>query len=363
MKITGNFNSIIIRTERLSDQEIKLVQSVYHENGKEVMYDYFKTKKILPFAAKTFCNLDIDSDFWLPILEQYRDRNNKIVSFLNAVYKALNDFGVKKAFVTENFAALLTSGCDIGLFASGDVDNCYDEEEKDRLYKALQSIGCTYTESYAVNRLNASAWFPPVEFGLPETFHIGFQPGPLSRMFIPGFVEMSDFDGWDGICTYRDTFIQIPNPSVLMYICMLHISLHSFSRAPDIRLYTDTLNMTLSEVDYSKIEAWSKKNRTKTRVSVAATLTNSLMKTSIPSNIVNQTNRKDKIIRLVYDQVSNDLIYEPKGLKVLQIECLCDDKGMLHGLISIAFPKREWMCKTYGNSNVSSYIKHIKRIL
>lgn len=363
MKISGNFNSVIIRTEGLTDQEVGLVHSIYNENGKDVMYEYFKTRKVLPFAAKTFCNLNMDNSFWMPILEEYRDRNTKIVAFLDAAYKALRDYGVKNAFVTENFGALLTSGRDIGLFASGDVDNCYDAEDKDKVYKALQSLGCTYKESYAVKRLNGSAWFPPANFGLPESFHIGFQPGPLSRLFIPGFVEMNDFDGWKDIYTYKDTHIQLANPSALMYICMLHISLHSFSRAPDIRLYTDTLNMTLSEVDYSKIEKWSKKNRTKTRISVAATLTNNLMKTNIPESITDQINRKNKVLRLVYNPDANDLIYEPQGLKVLRIEYLCDDDGPLHGLMDIAFPKKDWMRQTYGNSSIGAYFKHIKRIL
>ena len=363
MKATGNFNSIIIRTEGLSAQEIDLVKSVYKENGKESMYEYFNTRKILPFAAKTFCNLDIDSEFWLLILEQYRERNKKIVSFLDVAYEALRDFGVKNAFVTENFGALLTSGRDIGLFASGDVDNCYDENEKEKLYQALQSIGCTYQEYYSIKRLNGSAWYAPKKYDLPENFHVGFQPGPLSRWFIPGFVEMCDFNGWDDIRTYQNTSIQLANPSVLMYICMLHISLHSFSRAPDIRLYTDTMNMTLSDVDYSKIEAWSEKNHTKTRISVAATLTNNLMKTNIPENVTNQTNRKNKVLRLVYDPVANDLIYEPQGLKVLRIESLCDDKGVVHGLFEIAFPKKEWMKQTYGNNHIGSYFKHIRRIL
>jgi len=363
MKVTGNFNSIIIRTEGLNGQEIELIRATYKDNGKDSMYEYFKTKKILPFAAKTFCNLDIDVDFWRPIIEEYRERNRKIVVFLDDAYKALREFGVKKAFVTENFGALLTSGRDIGLFASGDVDNCYADDEKNKIYQALQSIGCTYKEYFSIKRLNGSAWYAPKSYGLPDNFHFGFQPGPLSRWFIPGFVEMQDFDGWDDIYTYKDTEIQLASPSVLMYICMLHISLHSFSRAPDIRLYTDTLNMSLSQVDYSKIEDWSIKNNTKTRVSVAATITNYLMKTNLPENVTNQTKRKKKVLNLVYNPVENDLIYEPQGLKVLQIECLCDDKGFLHGMMDIAFPNKEWMYQTYGKSNVSAYLKHIRRIL
>lgn len=363
MKMTGSFNSIIIRTEGFSDQEIDLVKSIYKEKGQNVMYEYFTKKKILPFAAKTFCNLDIDSDFWMPILEQYRDRNSKIVSFLNTVYITLRDFGVKKAFVTENFAALLTSGRDIGLFASGDVDNCYDPSEKEKVYAALESLGCRKRERYSLKRLNSTAWFMPPEYGLPENYHVGFQPTPLSRLYLPNFVSMDDFNGWEGLRCYKDTCIQLPNPNTLLYICMLHISLHSFSRAPDIRLYTDVLNATQVQIDFNRIEEWSKKNHTKTRVATAATLSNILMKTNIPDSVTNLTNRKNKVLKLVYNPSEKDLIYEPKGLKVLKIESRCDDRGVLHGLLVIAFPEKEWMRQTYGGCGFGSYLKHIIRIL
>ena len=363
MKTTGCFNSIIIRTEGLSEQEKELVCSVYQENGKTAMYEYFNTKKILPFAAKTFCNLGLDSDFWLPILEEYRERNRKIVAFLDVAYKTLREYGVKKAFLTENFSALLTSGRDIGLFASGDVDNCYDPEEKEKIYSALKSLGCTYRERYSLKRLNGTAWYLPPEYGLPKKFHVGFQPTPLSRLYLPNFVSMNDFDGWKDLYNYKDTSIQLPNPDTLLYICMLHISLHSFARAPDIRLYTDILNATQVEIDYKKIEDWAKKNNTKTRVSTAATLANYLMKTNIPDNIANLTDRKNKLINLVYDQSANDLIYEPQGLKVLKIESRCDDKGVIHGLFVIAFPEKGWMRQTYGGCGLGSYLKHIVRIL
>lgn len=363
MIVNGNFNSIIIRTEGLSEQEKELVVSTYKENGKDTMYEYFKTKKILPFAAKTFSNLGIDVDYWEPILEEYRERNKKVVAFLDVAYKAMQEHGVKKAFLTENFAALLTSGRDLGLFASGDVDNCYSPDEKEKMYKALQSIGCRYEERYSLKRLNGSSWYPPKEFGLPDSFHIGFQPGPLSRLFLPGFVDMEDFNGWEEIQTYQDTHIQLPSHNVLMYICMLHISLHSFSRAPDIRLYTDILNMASVDVDYGQIEKWAQKNKTKVRASVVATLSNNLMKTNFPDSVVNLTSKKKKVLSLVYDASINDLIYEPRGLKVLKIECRCNDKSAIKGLFEIAFPNKEWIKATYGGSGVLSYLKHIIRII
>lgn len=363
MHIPGNFHCLIIRTEGFSNEEKQHIIDVYTQYGRDVMYEHFKTKKILPFAAKTFCNLGIDTDFWQPIIESYRDRNRKVIAFLDAAYKAMKDHGVKKVFLSENFGALLSAKNDIGLFASGDTDNCYAPEEYEKICDALESIGCKCKRVMALNRLNSMAWYPPERFGLPDGFYMGLQPKPLSRLFQPSFVDMDDFDGWDNMWTYKDTAIQIANHTALMYICMLHISLHSFSRAPDIRLYIDLLNMAQTDVDYDKIIYWCNKNHTKTRVSVAATIANELMGTNIPESVTDQTNRKKCLLKLVYDEKENDLIYEPQGLKTLEIELKCHDRGMVHGLLDVLFPDSKWMKETYGSSSVLSCFKHIFRLL
>ena len=363
MVINGNFNSIIIRTEGLSEQEKELVTSVYKENGKDAMYEYFKTKKILPFAAKTFSNLGIDVDYWEPILESYRERNKKVITFLDVAYSSMKQHGVKKVFLSENFGALLSADGDIGLFASGDTDNCYAPEEKDKIYTALNEIGCTCKEVYSQKRLNGSCWYPNSDFGLPEKFYLGLKPTPLSRLYLPSFVGLEDFEVWENMQTYKDTNIQIPNPSALMYICMPHISLHSFSRSPDIRLYTDLLNMSKTNVDYDKIVSWAKRNNTKVRISVASTIANKLMKTNIPEELLNLSDRKFAVLKIVFDSEKQDLKYEPYGLDVLKIEAGCDDKSTLHGILEIAFPNHSWMKETYGSDGIGAYCKHIRRIL
>ena len=259
MNFSGNFHGLIIRANDFTSEETNIIKEAYNHYGREKMFSHFKEKKILPFAAKSFCELNIDPVFWGPILEEYRKRNLKIIGFLDSAYAAMESYGVKKVFLSENFGALLTSNGDIGLFASGDTDNCYDPEEKDKIYESLQSIGCTFRESYAVKRLNSSVWYPPKSYDLPDSFYMGLQPKPLSRLYLPSFVDMKDFDGWSNMGYYGKTHIHIPDPTVLMYICMLHVSLHSFSRAPDIRLYTDLLNMSRMPIDYEKIVFWCKK--------------------------------------------------------------------------------------------------------
>lgn len=363
INIPGNFYCLVIRACDFSEEEKKHLMNIYSQNGKDFMYNLFKKRKILPFAAKTYSSIGVDTDFWLPILDDYRQRNNKVVEFINAAYTAMKQHGVQKVFLSENFGALLAADGDIGLFASGDTDNCYAPEEKEKIYSALTEIGCTCEEVYSLKRLNGSCWYPNSDFDLPEKFYLGLKPTPLSRLYLPSFVGLEDFDVWEDMQTYKDTNIQIPNPSALMYVCMLHISLHSFSRSPDIRLYTDLLNMSKTNVDYGKIISWAKRNNTKVRVSVASTIANDLMKTNIPDEVANLSVGKNRVLRVVYDANKHDLIYEPHGLDVLKIEVGCDDKGVVHGLFDIAFPDKNWMKATYGSKGVGAYLKHIKRIL
>lgn len=363
MNITGEFNSIIIRAEGFSEQEKEHLNSVYKQYGREQLYEYFKTRKILPFAAKTYSSLKVDEEYWIPILDNYRERNKKVIAFMDAAYTAMRRHDVRKVFLSENFGALLAADGDIGLFASGDTDNCYSAEEKDKIYAALRSIGCKCKEVYALNRLNGSCWYPDSDFGLPEKFYLGLKPTPLSRLYLPSFVGLDDFDVWNDMRTYKGTNIQIPNPTALMYICMLHISLHSFSRSPDIRLYTDLLNMSKTEVDFDTIIRWANENKTKVRVAVAATLSNILMNTHIPEEVCNLSKRKETVMKIVYDKNLKELKYEPHGLDVLKIEAGCNDKSSIQGLIDIAFPNRNWVQATYGGNGVKAYMKHIKRIL
>ena len=83
--------------------------------GRDGVYGAAKKGKILPFAAKTLTELGLDTDFWNGVLSQYRQRNCAIVSLLDRAYEALEQTGVKKMFVSENFGALLSAGEDLAL--------------------------------------------------------------------------------------------------------------------------------------------------------------------------------------------------------------------------------------------------------
>ena len=328
-----------------------------------MIYLQMQKKKILPFAANAFVNCDIDTEYWQTVLESYRRRNRAILDCLNCAYGELACQGVKKMFVSENFGALLSANNDLALFASGDVDNHAAPEEKEKIYRAFDALKFTRKERFAGGHLIAAEFFPPKTDNLPDNFYISVDFYPLARLKLPCFICSDDFVDWDALGSYGDTMIKIPPAEALMYICMMHLSLHSFSRAPDIRLYVDLLNMFHVPMDYGKIVTWCQTDKTCTRAAVAAQLTNWLMGTELPEALVGVSEKRHRLIHLVYDAGRNDLRYEPKGLKVLLIEMCCHDGGLISGLWDILFPDKHWMREVYGSSGVIAHIKHFCKVM
>lgn len=357
------FYNLLIRGTDLTAEEQQYIENIYNEYGRDMLYSMVKGKKILPFAARTFANYGFDMDFWIEIQEDYRKRNSNILNCLEKVYQALRQFGVIKMFVSENFGALLSADEDISLFASGDVDNYADPAEKEKIYMAFDSIGFARQERFSGQHLIAAEFFPPENTDLPEGFYVSVDFYPLARLKLPCFIEADKFVDWDNLIKYKDTNVVLPPHEALMYICLLHISLHSFSRAPDIRLYIDLLNMNKTNMNYEVIRQWCIRDKTCTRAAAAASLSNMLVKTKIPDLITGLSKRKTYIEKIVYNRKHNDLIYEPKGLKVLRLETLCNDSGSLRGLKEILFPNRDWMKQVYGSSGLSAQLRHFIKVV
>lgn len=354
---------LMIRGNDISDIEKGRIIALYEAEGKDNIYSAMKKKKILPFAARTLSACGLDKAFWQEILEEYRERNQAILACLDKAYTALKNEGVRKMFVSENFGALLSANEDIALFASGDVDNYADPNEKGKIYRAFEKIGFSRTERFSGKHQIAAEFYPPEGMGVPEGFYISVDFYPLARLKLPCFIEADNFVEWSKLHEYQNTSVVLPPMNAIMYICMLHISLHSFSRAPDIRLYIDLFNMCLLPVDYNLIAQWCKRDHTCTRAATAALLSNKLMKTDIPPSITELSARSNKILRVVFDTTGNDLIYEPNVIKVLLIEILCNDEGSINGLCDIFFPESDWMKKVYGSKGLVAHIKHFLKVL
>lgn len=110
---------------------------------KDELIEYCKQKKLLPFVAKFMVAQGVDVELWESILETYRIRNSHARRELEKVFHALRERGAADCYPIENFAALLASGEDIGLFASGDIDVYAGQADHGTVHEVMSELGYT----------------------------------------------------------------------------------------------------------------------------------------------------------------------------------------------------------------------------
>ena len=351
--------------DKLSEEEVdKYVRPLYEEEGFEQVYEWTRKKKMLPFVANMLVTHQIDEGNWKQILEKYRNRNTAVRDELAVVFKAMEDAGVRKLFVSENYGALLNSGRDIALFASGDLDTCADLSEKEKIDSVFEGMGYTVKNRYSGKTLCTTSYYNQQR--LPDDFYFGVCWEPLSRLKLPCFINMDDFVDWERLRNYDDTAIKLPSVEALLYICLMHITLHTFHRAPAIRLYVDILNSCYAgKPDWELVYEWAKRDKTVTRMMTSAILAHRLAEVEIPDFVkaYESNKRVQRLLSYAYDEEAKCLNPEPGSLGVLKIEVGCNDRNQLAGIKEMLYPGTEWLKAHYGHGAFVSTLLHFKNII
>ena len=351
--------------DKLTEVEINnYVKQLYDEEGFENVYEWTRRKKMLPFVAAMLVKARIDVEKWEPIIDKYRERNTLVRQQLSHVYATMEKAGVKKMFISENYGALLNSGRDIGLFASGDLDNCADLSEKKNIDLVFESLGYTKKDRYSGKMLCTTSYHN--DDLLPDGFYFGVCWEPLSRLKLPCFINMDEFVDWDNLRTLEGTFIKMPSIEALLYICLMHITLHSFHRAPAIRLYVDILNSCYnSNPDWNLIYEWAKRDNTVTRMMTSSILANKLADVPIPDFVKSfeNDNRVKHLLSYTYNSEARCLNPEPGRVGVYNIEISCNDKNQICGLKEMIYPGSKWLKAHYGHNTILSSLLHLKNMI
>ncbi len=351
--------------DKLTEEQInRYVRPLYAEEGFQRVYEATKKKKMLPFVASMLTKAGVDKENWEPVLQNYQKRNAIVREQLSTVYEAMNQAGVKKMFISENYGSLLSSGRDIGLFASGDCDSCADLSEKEKIDSVFESLGYTIKNRYSGKTLCTSSYHN--QHCLPGDFYFGVCWEPLSRLKLPCFINMDEFVDWDNLRELEGYAIKMPSVEALLYICLMHITLHSFHRAPAIRLYVDILNSCYrNDVNWEIVYEWAKRDKTVTRMMTSAILANKLADVPIPDFVkaYEEDKRVKRLLSYVYDSEHGCLNPEPGKMGVYNIEISCNDKNQAAGLIEMLYPGSDWLKEHYGHGIFLSTMIHLKNMI
>ncbi len=345
----------------LDEAQINTIREICLRNGTEAIYEAVRKKKLIPAVANLMCRLDIDRQFWQPFVEQYAQRNAQVIQCLDEFYQLLTENGIQRIAVVENFGALLASTQPISMFGSGDLDQYADPEERDHIYQVLRDNGYEVEEVRAGKLIISSS---ARKDSFPEGFCFGINWDVTNRVNLPGFTSKCEFMGWDRCMYYKDTAIRLPSAEGLMYVCLMHIAVHGFCKAPDIRLYYDIANAAQQHIDWQKLSKMAEEDGNCVKIATAAYLANKLLGVDIPEFVFKLGNEKQrrKLLNVVYDRERNILKDFPGRKARILIDVYSDEKSSLHGIKEIIFPKYSWIKAKYG-MGIWGYIKHIFSML
>ena len=342
----------------LNETQVDAIKGIYSCYGRDVIIEAVKKKKLIPAVAALMCRLDIEADFWRSYVEYYDQRNRQVIKCLDEMYRLLSDNDITKIVVVENFGALLASTQALSMFGSGDLDQYADPSERERIYKVLRNNGYTVEEVRVGNICISSSIRKANSF--PEGFCFGINWDITNRVNLPSFTTRGDFIDWDRCMFYKDTSIRLPSPEGLMYVCLMHIAVHGFCKAPDIRLYYDIANAAQQTIDWNLLIQFAERDENEVKIAVAAYLAYKLLGVDIPSHVFDIGNKrqKQKLLEIVYDEKENMLKDFPSRTTRVLIDVFSDERGSIQGLFRIFFPKYIWIKEKYG-AGVLGYVKHL----
>lgn len=357
MKKLNKLYTLPFKHTELTIEEKKYIRNQYFLMGKNDVYENVKKYKIIPFFAKTMIDLSIDKNFWEEKYQFYKNRNIIILDELNKIFTFFKENNIQKVFVSENFSTVLSSNTDIALFSSGDIDIFADKSEKSKIYECLKNEGYTLEERYAGGIL-VNSMFRSIKL---DEFYYSVAWEPLSRTKLPSFLNINDFFDWSNLIIYNDTNIKIPDNESLFYIACMHMTLHSYSRAPHIRLLADISNMFNTKLNMEKVIMISEKNRTRVRLSTVLHVSNRIIDTPLYEN----NYLKDRYIKITKILTKHGLYkINPNRFQVLYLEIMSSDLSLLQSIRVILFPSRNWLHDKYRNrSYLTMLIKHWSSII
>lgn len=270
-----------------------------------------------------------NTGFWLPIIKSYQIRNSLIKAALEALFEKTNSQGVKHLFVSENFAALLKSGNNIGLFASGDVDLVADTKEMTLIKGVLDDLGYEYTDISANGSLLITHCRNDRQ--LPFGFVLNINWTLFPRKYLPPIITTSQAVDYEKLECLGGS-IKIPDLTSLLYVCLLHTSLHSFCRKPGIRLYVDIANLQrkCTEEVWQEVLARASKDGVYRRVVTAISVSKRLGVDGIPGGL--SPSGSSVLVALVCKKNGLRLNMSSSVVFSCLVEMLCDDKGCVHFL-------------------------------
>lgn len=349
----------------LTGKDLEIIKIIYDKLGRKALMDLAIKEKIVPFVAYTLSKINIEKSFWQKKYNYFRNRNSKIVKFLDIVFKEMNKRNIP-IFLYENFGSLLLSGEDIGLFCSGDFDLCTSLAYKKETTEVLKKYAY-FPKIRRCKSLNDRTEF--CNINNKDNIWINVMWTPLTARIFPVAPKINSEIFFKNIDVIDNLNIKVPSFNNLLFLCLLHTSAHKYICSPGMKLNVDIDRLVITgKIKWEEVIEFAVKYNVKRRVSLSLMLAYDFLNTPIPKDVISKLSGDRPIIKIVYKTLIGDSFLDSKEFKFnyfkfFCLEILLHDSGILIGFFKAIFPDLKWLIKIYDKTGKKNYVKaYISRV-
>lgn len=350
----------------LDGQDINILTEGYSSDSKKELLSLCETRKYTPAVARLFIKAQLETKFWRQKLGYYKKRNQQILSLMDQLFLGFQRAGVEKVALYDNFAAFLLNSDDLELAASGDFDLCADESERNGIRNVLATMDfARYPNPHSTKEFRD---FFNGQIG-HEPFRINVNFVPLLRYMAPFEVDYNKVFDWGDLVHFDDSHIRLLKPDSVLYLNLLRISLHSYVRTPDYRLYLDVFNGLRTKPNWDVIFQWAKHDGMTLRIAAVLQLCSSVFGMSVPvvGGDLNEQEKRflEKLSSLLWHEHSKLLKLNPSRARLVQIEAYSNGRTLASELRAMLMPPMDWVVRYHGVSGgvASAYATYYRRFL
>lgn len=351
-----------------SESDVRAISDHYKLLGSDYIHKLAVDNQMLPLVANalvTTCSLEKHS-IWQSVLDDNHTRVDRLIKVLGGITSTLHSEGRRSAAV-EAGGVMLGSHLPTSAYCSGDIDLLVEEGDWERVKTLYEDAG--FTNKDRRDRPTTRIEYCKTSDNDEQWLEVGY--APFDRMWIPlNYNDRCNIWLSRTIPSYKSPDISVLLPSDALVFVAFHTSLHSYVRAPGLRLQVDVDRIVRDgDINWSHVVEEVLASGIGTRVYVSLSMAKDLLDTPVPSGVLAKLAppplRRQAISYLLQ---KNGVIVDgtPKlgRAQSILLDLLISERSPPAWLWQIVFPDGDWMQSHFDREggNLSLWQLHRKRV-
>jgi hypothetical protein len=362
----GRLLTLAIRGERHEHEDAELA-ALHQQMGDAVCREAAQLNQVEALVADALSIVlapEALRPHWRELLAKNEARVTDLIDALGAVGARLTAAGCRWAAI-EGGGVMLSSALPARSFCPSDIDLLVAQEDW------AKTAACFEAEGFASEEREGRAVTQRREYQRGKLW-LGVGCVPFERKWVP--LRFSDCSGeWlaRAVDSRKDPRIKTLDATDGLAFVAMHTSLHSYIRAPGVRLHVDVDRLVRDNaIDWprfvSTVQAMGVGVRAFTSLSMAAGLLATPVSQEILEALHPGSSRWRRIESVLAGQgvISNG---QPKlgGMQTIRLDALLDEQGSLAWLAMLAVPPAAFMRQNYsspGDHEAAIWRLHLRRM-